>query len=112
MRANSRIFLKRAGRGETEAFYQLTEGYFNLLSEYLYLCNLDRTETESKIEEIFREGWMRLPFMTRLADWEVFLARTLMAVEVDSNRSTEGRRPTALVAMDPRAKFALVAFDL
>lgn len=112
MRATTRIFLRRAGRGDTDAFYQLTEGYFNLLAEYLYLCNLDRAESEAKIEEIFREGWMRLPFMTRLVDWEVFLARSLMPIKVDTERSTEGRRPSTLVALDPRAKFALVAFDL
>ncbi len=111
MRA-TRILLKKATRGETGCFAELADGYFHLLTEYLYLCNFDQREAEQRTCEILREGWLRLPFMKSLGDWETFLARSLMAVEPDPERSTEGRRPSALIALDPRAKFALVAFDL
>jgi len=111
-RAPARLLLRRAAHGDKEAFLGLSEAYFNLVSEHLYLCNLDREDALTRAENIFREGWVRLPYMKRLADWERFLARSLVAVPVDAQRSTEGRRPRALVDLDAPTKFALTAFDL
>jgi hypothetical protein len=112
IRAAARQLLKRAGRGESEAFLTLTEAYFNLVTEYLYLSNLDHAEAIARTEELFLTGWKRLPYMKKLGDWEHFLARSLMGVTVDPGQSTEGRRPRTLVDLEPQTKFALIAFDL
>lgn len=111
-RASARLLLKGAARGDTTAFTRLAEVYFNLATEYLYLCNCDQEEAVKRATGILSEGWMRLPYLKRLEDWERFLACSLMDVEVSEGRSTEGRRPKALVGLGSRAKFALIAFDL
>lgn len=107
-----RALLKRASRGETDAYLGLADVYFNLVTEYLYLCNLDEGETIQKAELLLREGWMRLPYLKRLSDWERFLARSLMAVEPKRPVPVEDNSRKRLVELDPHAKFALVAFEL
>lgn len=110
-RARVRALLKRGARGDTEAYLGLAGLYFDLVSEHLYLCNVDRAEALQQTESILLDGWRQLPFLKRLSDWERFLARNLIAIRV--NRISEhGPRPQELVELEADAKFALIAFDL
>lgn len=112
LRRPRRALLRRASKGETDAYYALAAEYVNLISEYLYLCNLDRTEVLQKMDLLLREGWQRLPYLKRLSDWERFITTSLLAVPVSPTYSAQGARPQALMELDPQHKFALVAFDL
>lgn len=111
-RAPARALLKRARAGETGAYQDLAAPYFDLLSEHLYLCNLDRPEALRKMEALLREAWKRLPSFKRLSDWEYFLAQSLMAVEVRVSYSRDEERPQTLLDLGRKTKFALIAFDL
>lgn len=112
LRAPVRALLKCGARGQTDAFLALSGLYFDLISEHLYLCNLDRKEALHKAERILLEGWKQLPAFKRLSDWERFLACSLMSAQISGVFSREGPRPQALVELDSQAKFALIAFDL
>lgn len=107
-----RALLKRAAKGETDAYLTLTSSYFDLICEHLYLCNIDPPAALQQIEILLREGWKRLPYLKRLSDWERFVAGNLMAIPLSSAYSKRGGRPQALIELDRNAKFALIAFDL
>lgn len=107
-----RALLKRGARGDTEAYLGLAGLYFDLVSEHLYLCNVDRAEALQQTESILIDGWRQLPFLKRLSDWERFLARNLMAIRVNRLSANNGPRPQELVELEADAKFALIAFDL
>lgn len=112
LRAPVRALLRRGACGEIEPYVTLAGLYFDIVSEHLYLCNLDRPEALKAAEILLRDGWKQLPFLKRLSDWERFLACSLMSVETSSVYSGEGPRPQALLDLESRAKFALIAFDL
>lgn len=111
-RAPLRKLLRRAAKGETDAYFALTSAYFDLVCEHLYLCNIDPPDALQQAEKILREGWRRLPYLKRLSDWERFIATHLMAIPVSAAYSPWGRRPQALIELDRNSKFALIAFDL
>lgn len=111
-RAPLRNLLRRAAKGETDAYFALTSAYFDLICEHLYLSNIDPPDTLQQAEKILREGWRRLPCLKRLSDWERFIATHLMAIPVSPAYSQRGRRPQALIELERKPKFALIAFDL
>src|SRR5690606_3190551 len=107
-RSPLRALLRRAGRGDNGAYFQLVTVYFDLICEYLRLCNLDESALRQTSALLLREGWLHLPFFKRLSDWERFLAKSLMAAPVSATYCSDATPPRRLIELDPRMKFAVV----
>lgn len=112
-RNERRKCIKRASAGEVSPYLALVSHYFDLVTEYLYLCNLDPREILEKSRSIFQEGWRRMAHVHRVSGWDFFLASSLMQTKANTEtRSLEGRRPKALVELKDDAKFAFAASEL
>src|SRR5690625_2560820 len=75
-----RMLLHRAATGDTDAYAELTGAYFDLIIEYVSLCNGGQEEPIRRTETLLCEGRQRLPYRTRPADWESFLPTALLAI--------------------------------
>ena len=111
LRAGLRSHLRRAARGNQEAFKTLSEPYVYLLVEFLAARGFeDEQERLNKATELLRETWKFLPLFHRVADLERFLATSLFSVQ---RQERTGGDPLLrkLHDLDPRQTFALIARD-
>lgn len=104
--------LRLARHGHLHAYRQLVDSYFDLVTEYLFLCNGDRHAVLHQAETVFREAWKRLPYLKRLSDWEHVIASTLINIRTAPAALPADHGPGRLKLLEAREKFALVAFDL
>lgn len=106
-----RRFVRRAVRGDTEAFASLAAPYLDLITEYLVLCGIEEDrERRTKTIEVLREMWKFLPFIHRVADFERLLATTLFSVGVRETSAAAFHR-RVLLDLTPREKLAFLARD-
>lgn len=103
-----RMLLHRAATGDTDAYAELTGAYFDLIIEYVSLCNIGQEETIRRTEILLCEGWQRLPYLKRLSDWERFLTTALLAIP-NEKISSSTKYPQELLRLAPQQKFALIA---
>ncbi|MCC5789215.1 MAG: hypothetical protein JJT75_06245 [Opitutales bacterium] len=107
-----RAQIRRAKKGDRQAFLLVVEPYLDFLSEYLSLSGYAgrRQKRQQLIEDILRQTWRTLPFLHRVSDIERVLTQLLFQIE-------DGQDPilindTYLPKLNVPERFALVAQDL
>ncbi len=111
-RTELRRLLRRAVRGDADAFVLLAAPYCDLITEFVALCGIDDEEPlRAKTREVHHEIWKYLPFMHRVSDFERLLATTLFSVRPRESSTVGEACPGELQNLDPREKFALLARD-
>jgi len=104
-----RSLLRKSSRGNAYAFIQVSEHYFDLLSEYFYLIGFtDPRDRIFEISNLLTECWSYLPYTRRVSDFERFLQLQLEK-RVPENELKINESHKLLSSLNHTQRFLLVS---
>jgi len=107
-----RTYIRRASKGEIQAFQPIVDHYFDLVSEFLRISGYHtESEMHTLSSRIFENLWIRIVFSRRVSDVErkLFLFLKQIPVKVGPFQDILTQR---LLQLSSQQRFILVARDM